>query len=142
MANNRFIGCLVANFFQKTRVVVSLRLPTRSNPTLNFHKQKAYTRVDIGFLWRRRWGIAVSHKWESLGKISNEMRSKFVPNFVQILSSQSIKKATTRVAFLYWRRRWDSNPRPSRGIMISSHVRYDHFDTSPYLIIIILIDLM
>ena len=30
-----------------------------------------------------------------------------------------------------WRRRRDSNPRPSRGIMISSHVRYDHFDTSP-----------
>ena len=26
---------------------------TSSNPTLNFHKQKAYTRVDIGFLWRR-----------------------------------------------------------------------------------------
>ena len=31
----------------------------------------------------------------------------------------------------FWRRRRDSNPRPSRGIMISSHVRYDHFDTSP-----------
>ena len=33
--------------------------------------------------------------------------------------------------FFVWRRRRDSNPRPSGGIMISSHVRYDHFDTSP-----------
>ncbi len=31
-----------------------------------------------------------------------------------------------------WRSGWDSNPRPSGGIMISSHVRYDHFDTAPY----------
>ncbi len=44
------------------------------------------------------------------------------------------KQDTFRYPVLFWRRRWDSNPRPSRGIMISSHVRYDHFDTSPYML--------
>ena len=36
-----------------------------------------------------------------------------------------------KVFLLFWRSGWDSNPRPSRGIVISSHVRYDHFDTAP-----------
>ena len=60
MANNRSVGCLVGFVpfyvkYEKERVDATsrCRLPTRSNPTLNFHKQKAYTRVDIGFSWRR-----------------------------------------------------------------------------------------
>ena len=31
----------------------------------------------------------------------------------------------------FWRRRWDSNPRAVAGKLISSQPRYDHFDTSP-----------
>ena len=50
VANNRSVGCLVANFFVKI-FIVSLRLPTRSNPSST--KQKAYTLMGIGFLWRR-----------------------------------------------------------------------------------------
>ena len=33
---------------------------------------------------------------------------------------------------LFWRRRWDSNPRAVARKLISSQPRYDHFDTSPY----------
>ena len=33
-----------------------------------------------------------------------------------------------------WRRRWDSNPRALADNLISSQARYDHFDTSPYII--------
>ena len=36
-------------------------------------------------------------------------------------------------AFLFWRRRWDSNPRYREVQLISSQSRYDHFDTSPYM---------
>ena len=31
----------------------------------------------------------------------------------------------------FWRSGWDSNPREVSLKLISSHVRYDHFDTSP-----------
>ena len=34
---------------------------------------------------------------------------------------------------IVWRRWWDSNPRTLADQTISSHSRYDHFDTSPYL---------
>ncbi len=34
---------------------------------------------------------------------------------------------------VFWRRRWDSNPRAVAGKLISSQPRYDHFDTSPYI---------
>ncbi len=34
--------------------------------------------------------------------------------------------------FLFWRKRWDSNPRAREGYLISSQARYDHFDTLPY----------
>lgn len=51
----------------------------------------------------------------------------------QVIFGVSIKKSRNPHGYwiFRWRRRWDSNPRPSGGIMISSHVRYDHFDTSP-----------
>ena len=32
---------------------------------------------------------------------------------------------------VFWRRRWDSNPRRLSPHLISSQARYDHFDTSP-----------
>ena len=34
--------------------------------------------------------------------------------------------------FVFWRRRWDSNPRAVAGKLISSQPRYDRFDTSPW----------
>lgn len=46
------------------------------------------------------------------------------------LVERGIKTAFRRARNAVWRSGWDSNPRPSRGIMISSHVRYDHFDTA------------
>ena len=34
--------------------------------------------------------------------------------------------------FLFWRKRWDSNPRALSDNRISSAARYDHFDTLPH----------
>ena len=34
---------------------------------------------------------------------------------------------------LFWRKRWDSNPRALACYLISSQARYDHFDTLPYI---------
>ena len=48
VANNRFIACLVANFFRKIFPFVSLRLPTRSSPRLN--KTKKDMSVSYPFL--------------------------------------------------------------------------------------------
>ena len=46
VANNRSVGCLVANFFRKIFPFVSLRLPTRSSPRFKSKtkrdKQNAY----------------------------------------------------------------------------------------------------
>ena len=36
---------------------------------------------------------------------------------------------------LFWRKRWDSNPRALADNRISSAARYDHFDTLPYKIV-------
>ncbi len=36
-----------------------------------------------------------------------------------------------------WRREWDSNPRGISPKLISSQPRYDHFDTSPQIFLII-----
>ena len=36
-----------------------------------------------------------------------------------------------------WRKRWDSNPRAREDYLISSQARYDHFDTLPYLVLIL-----
>ena len=33
---------------------------------------------------------------------------------------------------VFWRKRWDSNPRAREDYLISSQGRYDHFDTLPY----------
>ncbi len=38
---------------------------------------------------------------------------------------------------LFWRKRWDSNPRTLAGQLISSQSRYDHFDTLPYNVIFV-----
>ena len=35
---------------------------------------------------------------------------------------------------LWWRKRWDSNPRAREDYLISSQARYDHFDTLPYIV--------
>ena len=40
VANNRFIGCLVANFFHKINHFVSLRLPTRSSPRFEYKTKR------------------------------------------------------------------------------------------------------
>ena len=37
-----------------------------------------------------------------------------------------------RLVCLFWRKRWDSNPRALADNRISSAARYDHFDTLPY----------
>ncbi|CAB1255357.1 protein of unknown function [Ruminococcaceae bacterium BL-6] len=37
---------------------------------------------------------------------------------------------------LFWRKRWDSNPRDLAVYLISSQARYDHFDTLPFSAII------
>ncbi len=57
---------------------------------------------------------------------------------------QSNKKpASKRISArkLMWRRRWDSNPRTgfSPVYPISSRGRYDHFDTPPYLIVLLML---
>ena len=45
------------------------------------------------------------------------------------------KPANPLVYWLFrWRRRWDSNPRNLAVQLISSQSRYDHFDTSPYML--------
>ena len=36
-----------------------------------------------------------------------------------------------KIAILFWRSGWDSNPRAVARKLISSQPRYDHFDTSP-----------
>ncbi len=66
-------------------------------------------------------------------------RAKNVPpaRFLHALSNPTaqirIKKDTHRKGvYLFWRRRWDSNPRAVARKLISSQPRYDHFDTSPY----------
>ena len=41
------------------------------------------------------------------------------------------RRAKMRVEALYWRKRWDSNPRYREVQLISSQSRYDHFDTLP-----------
>ena len=38
---------------------------------------------------------------------------------------------STSMAFVTWRKRWDSNPRALSDNRISSAARYDHFDTLP-----------
>lgn len=35
------------------------------------------------------------------------------------------------LTMLFWRKRWDSNPRAPKGNRISSAARYDLFDTLP-----------
>ena len=47
----------------------------------------------------------------------------------QKMSSRTIKSVTT-----IWRRGWDSNPCAIARKLISSQPRYDHFDTSPYML--------
>ena len=43
------------------------------------------------------------------------------------------EKAWNRLDYrLFWRKRWDSNPRALADNRISSAARYDHFDTLPY----------
>ena len=44
---------------------------------------------------------------------------------------QKHRKSKRNSVFLFWRRRWDSNPRAVARKLISSQPRYDHFDTSP-----------
>ena len=44
------------------------------------------------------------------------------------------QKKTPQGVFFVWRRRWDSNPRYREVQLISSQSRYDHFDTSPYML--------
>ena len=56
-----------------------------------------------------------------LGTVAFESRRLFSP------------KQKTPEGVLFWRRRWDSNPRYREVQLISSQSRYDHFDTSPYM---------
>ena len=52
------------------------------------------------------------------------------------------KKMCTLVHILKIKRRWwDSNPRAREGKTISSRSRYDHFDTSPYIDIVIILEI-
>ncbi len=39
-----------------------------------------------------------------------------------------------KTTVLIWRRGWDSNPCDVAVKLISSQPRYDHFDTSPYML--------
>ncbi len=47
------------------------------------------------------------------------------------------KKAHRKVCFSFWRSRRDSNSRAAFGdYTISSRARYDHFDTTPYAVML------
>mgnify|MGYP007049994434 FL=1 len=48
------------------------------------------------------------------------------------LSTAKQRTPTSGWCSLFWRKRWDSNPRAREGYLISSQARYDHFDTLPY----------
>ncbi len=48
------------------------------------------------------------------------------------LSTAKQRTPTSSWCSLFWRKRWDSNPRAREGYLISSQARYDHFDTLPY----------
>ena len=44
------------------------------------------------------------------------------------------KQQAKTYCFFYWRCGWDSNPRYREVQLISSQSRYDHFDTTPYML--------
>ena len=56
-----------------------------------------------------------------------------VPSRVRIplVFHHNKKRTPEGVLFLFWRRRWDSNPRGLAPKRFSRPPRYDHFDTSP-----------
>ena len=65
---------------------------------------------------------------------SFEREDKGVYNKVNDCSPNHEKRAQDAPFFSVWRRRWDSNPRYPEVQLISSQSRYDHFDTSPYML--------
>ena len=92
------------------------------------------------FIWRKRWDTRLWRDFFAtplVSKLTDGFGSKPNPILLRkgvfcCTTSNKTKKHTARCAFLFWRKRWDSNPRYREVQLISSQSRYDHFDTLPY----------
>ena len=64
-----------------------------------------------------------------------QMQQKSIRNNTNCCCRRNRKRiaAFVKIAILFWRKRWDSNPRAREDYLISSQARYDHFDTLPYI---------
>lgn len=58
----------------------------------------------------------------------------------RVIFGAGTKKKKSRNPHSYWifrwRSGWDSNPRAREDYLISSQARYDHFDNSPYSVLL------
>ena len=108
--------------YEKSHCVIQAKNKTLSNQT------------DRVFFWRRGWdcvglGLCRSrHRFATaLARVQEHAPGmSLVEAEARVLISAHLfqnKKATARVAFLFWRRGWDSNPRNLAVRLISSQVQ-------------------
>ncbi len=134
---------------------VSLILGFKS-PRL-YAKQKATLKGDFLF-WRSRWDKYCVAILAACPPKLCEFRYRTAQHFAKNQSTGLIfftqnallgfksprlyakQKATLKGDFLFWRSRWDLNPRAAtNGNTISNRARYDHFDTTPYILATLLL---